>query len=170
MKRITILLSFISTAFALNAQSVDEGVQQMYYERYQSADNTFHKILQQDPNNATAWYYLEKDYLLENKPDKASDSIQRVPASVKNDPWYKVAYGTVLMQQGKKDEAGNYFNDAIKDTREKNAGILSSVADAQIHSKSGDINYAIDLLNKAIKRNKKNSINTIEVSPFFPSI
>jgi tetratricopeptide (TPR) repeat protein len=157
MKRITLLSSIISTAFALNAQSVDDGVQQMYYQRYQSAENTFHRILQQDPNNASAWYYLEKDYLLENKLDKASDSIQLAPANVKDDPWYKVAYGTVLLQEGKKDEASNYFNDAIKDTREKDAGILSSVADANIHSKTGDVNYAIDLLNKAIKRDKKNA-------------
>lgn len=157
MKRITLLFSLISCAFALNAQSVDDGVQQMYYQRYQSAENIFHQILQQDPNNATAWYYLEKDYLLEDKLNKASDTIQLAPANVKNDPWYKVAYGTVLLQQGKKDEASSSFNDAIKDTREKDAGILSSVADANITSKSGDINYAIDLLNKAIKRDKKNA-------------
>lgn len=157
MKRITLLFSSISCAFALYAQSVDDGVQQMYYQRYQSAENTFHQILQQDPNNATAWYYLEKDYLFEDKLNKASDTIQLAPATIKNDPWYKVAYGTVLLQQGKKEEATGSFNDAIKDTREKNAGILSSVAEANITSKSGDINYAIDLLNKAIKRDKKNA-------------
>ncbi|HWI94382.1 MAG TPA: tetratricopeptide repeat protein [Flavisolibacter sp.] len=157
MKRITLLSSIVSIAFALNAQSVDDGIQQMYYQRYQSAENTFHQVLQQDPNNATAWYYLEKDYLLENKLDKASDSIQLAPTNVKDDPWYKVAYGTVLLQQGKKDEATNYFNDAIKDTKEKDAGILSSVADANINAKPGDVNYAIDLLNKAIKRDKKNA-------------
>lgn len=157
MIRITLLFSLISCAFALNAQSVDDGVQQMYYQRYQSAENTFHQILQQDPNNATAWYYLEKDYLLEDKLNKASDTIQLAPANVKDDPWYKVAYGTVLLQQGKKDEANNSFSAAIKDTREKDAGILSSVADANITSKSGDINYAIDLLNKAIKRDRKNA-------------
>jgi tetratricopeptide (TPR) repeat protein len=157
MKRIAILSSFISTAFVLNAQSMDEGVQQMYYERYQTAENTLHKALQQDPNNASAWYYLEKDYLLEDKLNKANDTIQLAPANIKDDPWYKVAYGTIVLQQGKKDEANNYFNDAIKETKEKDAGILSSVADAQMNSKQGDINYAIDLLNKAIKRDKKNA-------------
>lgn len=158
MKRIIALFSFISSSsFALNAQSVDEGLQQMYYERYQTAENTFHKALQQDPNNASAWYYLEKDYLLEDRLNKASDTIQLAPANVKDEPWYKVAYGTILLQQGKRDEANNYFNDAMKDTKEKDAGILSSVADAHVNSKQGDINYAIDLLNKAIKRDKKNA-------------
>jgi tetratricopeptide (TPR) repeat protein len=157
MKRITILFSFISSAVVLNAQSVEQGVQQMYYERYQSAENTFHQALQQDPNNASAWYYLTEDYLLENKLDKANDTIQLAPANAKDDAWYKVAYGSLLLQQGKKDEATNYFNDALKATKEKNADILSAVANAQIQSKGGDLNYAIDLLNKAIKRDKKNA-------------
>ena len=46
---------------------VEQGARQLYYERYQSAENTFN----QDPGNSTAWYYLEKDYLLENELDKS---------------------------------------------------------------------------------------------------
>ena len=157
MKQIILLFIFISGALVLSAQSAEQGTRQIYYERYQSAENTFHQILQQDPNNKTAWYYLVKDYLLENKPDKANDSIQLAPANVKEDPWYKVAYGNILLQQGKKEEAAGYFKDAIKDTKEKDAGILAAVADAQINSKNGDANYAVDLLNKAIKRDKKNA-------------
>lgn len=157
MKKITLLFISITGVYVLKAQSLEQGTQQMYYERYGSAENTLHQALQQDPNNASTWYYLTEDYFLENKPDKANDSIQLAPASVKDDPWYKVAYGNVLLQQGKKDEAANYFNDALKQTREKNADILSAVANAQIQAKAGDVNYAIDLLNKAIKRNKKNA-------------
>ena len=63
----------------------------------------------------------------------------------------------MLLQEGKKTEASGFFNDAIKDTKEKDAAILAAVADAQIQSKTGDANYAIDLLNKAIKRDKKNA-------------
>jgi len=157
MKRITVFFNFILGAFVLQAQTVEQGVQQMYYERYQTAENTFHQILKQDPNNSTAWYFLEKDYLLENKPDKANDSIRLAPENIKTDNWYKVAYGSILLHQGKKDAAANYFNEALKDTKEKDAGILAAVADAHILSESGDINYAIDLLKKAIKRDKKNA-------------
>lgn len=157
MKRITIFFNFILGALVVQAQSVEQGAQQMYYEQYQSAENTLHQVLQQDPNNAGAWYNLAKDYLLENKVEKASDSIGLAPANVKSNPWYKVAYGTILLQQGKKDEAAINFNDALKDTKEKDAGILAAVAYAHINSKNGDANYAIDLLNKAIKRDKKNA-------------
>lgn len=147
----------LTGALALQAQSLEQGIEQMNDERYQSAENTFHQVLQQNPDNSSAWYYLVKDYLNEDKLNKASDTIQLASANVKNDAWYKVAIGSVLLQQGKKDEASNYFNDAIKSTKEKDAGILAAVADAQINSKSGDINYAIDLLNKAIRRHKKDA-------------
>lgn len=157
MKKITILFSSLFSMFALHAQSLEQGVQQMDYERYQSAETTFHQVLQQDPNNGTAWYSLVKDYLAENELDKAQDTMQLVSADVKNDPWYKVAYGNLLLHQGKKDDAANYFNDALKSTKEKNAGILAAVADAQINAEQGDANYAVDLLNKAIKRDKKNA-------------
>jgi tetratricopeptide (TPR) repeat protein len=157
MKQIVIFFSFISGAFALQAQTVEQGARQIYYQRYVSAENTFSQLVKQDPNNSTAWYYLEKDYLLENKLDEASKSIQSAPESIKSQPWFEVTYGTVLLQQGKKDEAAGYFNDALKETKEKDAGILAAVADAHINSKAGDVNYAIDLLKKAIKRDKKNA-------------
>lgn len=156
MKRIIILFGSILGTFTLSAQSVEQGVQQMYYERYNSAENTFHHILQQDATNISAWYYLAKDYVLEDKLERASDSIQAAPVNVKENPWYKVAYGNILLQQGKKGEAANYFNDALKDSKEKDAGILGAIADAQIHSEKGDVANALDLLNKAIKRDKKN--------------
>jgi tetratricopeptide (TPR) repeat protein len=156
MKRVTLLFSSMLGVFSLSAQSVEDGAQQMYYERYQSAENTFHNVLQRDANNAGAWYYLAKDYLLEDKANKANDSLQLAPANVKEDPWYKVGYGSVLLEQNKNAEAAQLFEDAIKQTREKNAGILAGVADAEIHAKAGNANYAVDLLNKAIKRDKKN--------------
>jgi tetratricopeptide (TPR) repeat protein len=157
MKKISLFISFISGAVALQAQTLDQGVQQIYYKRHHSAENTLNQLVKQDPNNSTAWYYLEKNYLLENKLDQANQSIQSAPENIKTDPWYKVAYGSILLEQGKKDEAANYFNDALKQTKQKDADILAAVADAHVNSESGDINYAIDLLNKAIKRDKKNA-------------
>ena len=157
MKHIILLFISIGGMLAVPAQTLEQGIQQLYYERYQTAENTFHQVLHENPNNSVAWYYLAKDYLLEDSLGNAIDSIQLAPADVKADPWYKVGYGTLLLQEGKKAEASGYFTDAIKDTKEKDAAILAAVADAQIQSKTGDANYAIDLLNKAIKRDKKNA-------------
>ena len=101
MKKISILTIFISGGFALQAQTVEQGAQQIYYQRYHSAENTFDQLVKRDPNNTMAWYYLEKTYLLENKLNKASKTIQSVPEGIKSDPWYKVAYGNILLKEGK---------------------------------------------------------------------
>ncbi len=156
MKTILFFTTLITGVSVLQAQSLEQGNQQLYYHRYQTAENTFHQFLKQDPNNASAWYDLTKAYLLQDQLDKASDTIQYAPAAAKSDPWYKVAYGDILLHQGKTQEAGNYFNEALDDTREKNADILGAIAQSEINAKQGDANYAIELLNKAIKRDKKN--------------
>ncbi|MGZ3938019.1 MAG: tetratricopeptide repeat protein, partial [Flavisolibacter sp.] len=156
-KHVTLLFGSMLGVYSLSAQSVDEGAQQMYYQRYNSAENTFHQVLQRDPNSAGGWYYLAKDYLLETKVNKANDSLQLAPAVVKEDPWYKVAYGAVLFEQNKNVEAAQFFEDALKQTKEKDAGILAAVADAEVQAKSGNTSYAVDLLNKAMKRDKKNA-------------
>jgi len=70
MKRIIILFGPLLGAFELSAQSVEQGVQQMYYERYKTtqkdyaeAIDYFEKLLQVEPENANAKKYIE---MLEN--------------------------------------------------------------------------------------------------------
>lgn len=157
MKTIILASIFLTGATVIQAQTIEQGQQQLYYERYASAENTFHQVLKQDPNNAGAWLNLTTTYLEEDKLDKASDTIQLAPAAIKADPFFQVAQGTILLEQNKNAEAANLFNAALKETREKNVHILSAIADAHINAKNGDGNYAVQLLEKAIKRDKKNA-------------
>lgn len=157
MKKIILFSIVLAVHTALLAQSAEQGNQQLYYERNHSAEITFHQVLKTNPDNALAWYDLTKAYLLQGKLNSAKDSLQLAPSSVQQDPYYKVANGAVLLQENNKEEANNYFNDALKETKEKNAGILSAVAAAHILADSGDANYAIELLSKSIKKEKHNA-------------
>jgi tetratricopeptide (TPR) repeat protein len=156
MKKILLSISLMTGAVALHAQSVETANQLHYYERYQSAENNFHTILKQQPTNAQAWYGLTRAYLLQKETDKAADSLHLAPSGIHSEPYYEVAYGSVLLNQNKKDSAAMYFNSALKETKEKDEDILSAVAEAHINSKNGDGNYAVEIANKAIKRDKKN--------------
>ena len=140
----------------LHAQSTDQGNQQLYYERFQSAERTFHQVIQQQPENGQAWYGLIRAYLQEGKSEEAVDTIRMAPQSAKDDPFYQAAYGYLLLNENKKDSAATLFNNALDQTRHKNADVLAAVARANIETKYGDANYAIDLLNRAIKRDKHN--------------
>ena len=157
MRQIFFLLVLNLGYVVLHAQSLEQGNQHLYYERYESAENSFHQVLNSDPNNAEAWVGLTQAYVLQNELDKLVDSIKLAPSSVQSEPFYKVAQGAVLLQQNNAGGANGYFKQALDDTKEKDARILSAIAEAHINAKSGDANYAIELLNKAIKRDKKNA-------------
>jgi tetratricopeptide (TPR) repeat protein len=156
MKKIIFITSLFASAIALKAQTVEEGIRQLYYERYASAENTFHQVLAKDPGNAGAWFRLTETYLLEKNIKQAADSLQLAPANIHSDPYFNIAQGAVLLANGKKEEASAYMNAALKDTKEKNADVLSAVARIHLLSDQGDPSYAINLLNKAIKRDKHN--------------
>lgn len=156
MKHIFTLFLFISGAASLHAQSLDQGNQYLYHERYQSAEDAFHQVLKQSPEDASAWYGLTKALILQDKWNEARDTIMLAPAPVQSQPLYKAAYGAILLQDGKRDEAAGYLKQALDDTRWKNADVLAAVAEAHLLSKNGDTEYTVDLLEKAIKRDKRN--------------
>lgn len=138
------------------AQSVQDVEQQMYYQRYQQAINTSQQVIQKDVNNADAWYWLTEAYIESGNIDKAKDSLAKAPAEVQGSPEYAVAYGSVLLQQGDVSGAQAQFDKAIDDTRGKNADILAGVAKAHIEAPKGNAAYAIETLDRAIKRDKRN--------------
>ena len=157
MRQIIFLLVLNLGYVVLHAQSLEQGNEHLYYERYESAENSFHQVLNSDPNKAEAWVGLTQAYIFQNDLDKLTDSIKLAPSSVQSEPFYKVAQGAVLLQKNNINAANNYFQQALDDTKEKNANILSAIAQAHISAKSGDANYAIGVLNKAIKKDKKNA-------------
>jgi tetratricopeptide (TPR) repeat protein len=157
MKQIIFLLVLNFGYGVLQAQSLEQGNQYLYYERYESAENSFHQILNNDRDNDEAWLGLAQAYLLQDEADKLADSIKLAPSSIQSEPYYKVARGAFLLQKNNASEANNYFQQALTDTKEKNVGVLSVIAKAHIIAKAGNADYAIALINKAIKRDKKNA-------------
>lgn len=157
MKKLFLFIAFFTGVAGLKAQSVEQGKQQLYYERYPSAETTFRQVVKQNPAEAEAWYGLAKTLLLQKQAGKAMEALGTVPAEVKGEPFYQVAYGAVLLQEGKSAEAGTYFGQALKETKEKKPEILSAVAEAHVLAPTGDANYAIALLNKALKKDKHNA-------------
>jgi tetratricopeptide (TPR) repeat protein len=156
MKKVLMISSGLLLFAFTKAQNIDEAQKQMYYQRYGSATNTLHAVLQKEPSNANSWYLLTDAYAQQNKLDKLKDSLALAPAGISEEPYFQVAKGYLLLQQGNKDAAKQLFDAALDKTKEKDAAILSAVAKAHIDTKAGDANYAIELLNKAAKRDKRN--------------
>ncbi|PZR24877.1 MAG: hypothetical protein DI535_20550 [Citrobacter freundii] len=157
MKKTALIFGFVNVSLALSAQSIEDGKSFLENERYASAENTFHAVLNQQPANAEAWYLLTSTYFKQELTDEAADTLALAPASVHEDPYYLVAYGGLLLNTDKPDSANYYFEQAINLTKSKDAGILAAVAEAHIESEKGNLDYALQLLDKALKRDKKNA-------------
>lgn len=156
MKKGLILLLNGVISFSALAQTVPDAKKYIYYERYKSAEAALQNIVKTEPANAEAWYLLSKAHLNAGDPALLQHVLTQSAATLKGEPFYQVAYGNLLLSTGNKDSARYYFDQALDKTREKNPGILSAVAEAHITAKAGDANYSVQLLDKAIDRDKKN--------------
>lgn len=157
MQKTALFISCVTVSTMLSAQSIEEGRNYLESERYISAEHTFHNILSKDPSNAEAWYFLTNTYVKQDLTDEATDTLSLAPQNVHNNPYFLVAHGGLLLKANKPDSASYYFEQALNLTKSKDAGILAAIAEAHIDAENGNPNYALELLEKALKRDKKNA-------------
>ena len=138
------------------AQSLEEVKQHLYYGREKSASEVVGTIVQNDPFNAQAWYWLSRTAIERDHTKGLTTQLQAAPAAITADPWYAVAYGAALLQEKRSDSARIHFEQALNRTKEKDADILLAIARAHIDAPEADVAYAMELLNKGVKRDKHN--------------
>jgi tetratricopeptide (TPR) repeat protein len=156
IKKLTIATCLLLMMGSLRSQSTIEAYRLLYYQRYEGATHLLQSILKADPNNAEAWWLLTRAYLHSGKTNIIRDSLRILPRGNADAPLVLCAYGQVLLQDNKKDSAGLCFNKALDETKQKDPRVMLAIALAQQDAPAGDAGYAIDLLNRAIKRDKRN--------------
>ncbi len=161
MKKISLVTLFILMAGFLWAQSIDEGKKFLNYERWESAQNIFKKMIAADPNNTEAIYWLGQSYLQNSdNPDTltALNLYQKALQANPNAPLLMVGVGEVELMQGKTQDARNRFEAAINLSKKRDQDqTLLAVGRANIDTKGGDALYAIDKLKDAADKNKKSA-------------
>jgi Tfp pilus assembly protein PilF len=162
MKKIGVIAFLLLIGNILFAQSIQEGKQFLNYERYQSAEGVFQKLLAANPNNTEAAYWLGQTYLDPNREPidtvAAKALYQKTLQANPNDALMMIGVGQIELMEGNKTDARNRFETAINNTKKKNlADVLYAVGRANIEPKDGDILYGIDKLKQAADRDKKNA-------------
>lgn len=147
----------------IQAQSIEQGKKFLYYERYKSAKEVFQKILDANPNNDEAAYWLGQAMIL---PDdrSAADLIsakaiyQTKLATNTTSALLMAGIGHIELIEGKKQDARNHFEAAISLSQGKNLAVLNAIgfANGNPDSKTGDAAYAIDKLKQATQLKKFN--------------
>src|ERR1700694_1267099 len=158
MKKSAIVLLFAAflsiTAFA---QSVQEGINHLYAQRFQSARSIFEKLLAANPNNIEANYWLGQTYIGQKKIAAPRTQYQKAVASSNNAPLLLVGLGHVDLLEGKKAEGMQQFETALNASRGKKGNdpnVLNAIGRANVDAyteanKWGDLDYAIAKLNEA---------------------
>jgi tetratricopeptide (TPR) repeat protein len=157
MKRTTLLSLFLFAYLFSRPQAPSAGKSFFYYQRFASAESIFHEWLRDRPDDAETWLWLTKAYLAQGNLKAAVDSLSLAPEKILDDPYYLVAAGATRLQQGNQDSARYFFTQAIDRTKGKNPFILGAIAEIVTITGKGEMNYAIELLQQAQKRDKNNA-------------
>lgn len=168
MKKISVgfLVAGLFAVGAIKAQSLQDGVKDLYSERFKSAKATFEKLLSSNPNNIEATYWLGQTLITMGDTDGAKSVYSKALLSSANAPLVIVGMGQVELMENKMSEARQRFEAAITMSRGKKGddpAILNAVGKAITNSynvkekKGGDINYAVEKLELASQRDAKNA-------------
>ena len=131
------------------AQSIQDGVKDLYAERYKSAKGIFEKLVAANPNNIDAIYWLGQTHIGMDDIAGAKAVYDKALLASANAPLVLVGMGHVELHENKISEARQRFETAITMTRGKKGDdpvILNAVGRAITNSynakekKGGDIN------------------------------
>jgi tetratricopeptide (TPR) repeat protein len=154
------LIASVFVMMAARAQTLQEGINHLYADRYQSAIGVFQKLLAQNPNNVEASYWLGQTHLDDDKNNLAKAVYEKALPASNNHPLLLVGMGHIYLLENKLNEARQNFETAITMSKDKkgkdNADILNAIGRANVDAKTGDFKYAEQILQRAVAANPKN--------------
>jgi tetratricopeptide (TPR) repeat protein len=158
------LVAFLAVQFSYG-QTLQEGKNHLFAQRYELASNTFNKILETNPADIDALYWagqtiIEKEENPAQKLALAKQWYEKAVQKTNNAPLIMVGAGEVDLLENKLDDARQKFESALTITRTKkgdNVDILSAVARANTDVKAGDAAYVVDKLAVAADKGEKNA-------------
>jgi tetratricopeptide (TPR) repeat protein len=159
----SLLLAFSCIGSTVMAQTLEQGKQFLYYERYQSAQSAFEKVLNANPNNIEAVYWLGQTMIHRRDTHDTAGAkalYQKMLAANANPPLILAGMGHVELLYGNKADAKQRFETAISLTKEKDINVLNAVAYANTDAKAGDPVYALEKLNIATQIKRFNDPET----------
>ncbi len=146
----------------VKAQTIEEGKNFLYYEKYNSAKAAFGKLVAANPNDVDAVYWLGQTLI---SPDErtakdiaeAKALYQKALMANSSSALLLAGMGHIELLEGKGPEARNHFEVATSLSQGKIAAVLNAIGFANINAKAGDLAYGIDKLKLATTLKKMNN-------------
>lgn len=157
MKKTLLLMGSLLVLKMLTAQSLEQGKSSYYHEHFQQAQYFFSTQVQQQPDNAEAWYWLIKSYLADEKLQKAKDSFLLFPSTLQQTPWFYLIQGNIELYGGDSLTANSSFRKSA-DLSKKKDPLFYSLAGADLaEARNGNPVHALEFLEQAVRRDQKNA-------------
>lgn len=168
MKKTTITFLTAGLLFitGLKAQTIQEGMNHLYAKRHKSAADVFQKLLATNPNNIEAIYWLGQSYFNMDDNVAARQLYEKALATNGSAPLILVGIGHADLLDNKNNDARQHFEAALTASRTKKGDdpvIQTAIGRAIVDSKTGDFNYAIQLLLAATAKDPKNTETLIQL-------
>ncbi|WP_018675169.1 tetratricopeptide repeat protein [Riemerella columbina] len=137
----------------VNAQTVEEGLQNMDAHKYAKAKEVFNQLIQKDPSSEN-YFYMGNIYLTQYEPnfDKAKEYFDKGLAKDRRAYLDKIGLATIKLGKGNK-AAINEIKEIVEDSRGKDAEVLFRAGEALTMFENHNApDLAIDYINQAIER------------------
>ena len=158
MNRLMLKAILISSVIVttLQAQTLQEGLKALDFDKYESAQGIFTQLTLKEPANGENWYYLGQSYLNLFKEDSAewayNEGVKLAPKTAAN----YVGLGELLIANKKVEEAKTQFNKALsfsrgRDGMIKDATTLRLVASALVSTENKVVDEALNHIKNALE-------------------
>ena len=163
---ITFLAACLFLVSSVKSQTVQDGINHLNSGRPESAVSVLKKMLEVNPNNIEATYwlgqsYLELDEIASSRIKSAEELYKKALQSSANAPLLIIGIGHVDLLENRPTEAKQKFESALEMTKTKKGydpDLLTAVGRANIDAKAGDLKYAIEKLELATEKGKNPDI------------
>lgn len=142
------------------AQSVQDGINFVDSQKYAKAKQNFIDLINQNPKDASNFFYLGNIYLTQFDPNftEAQDSFNKGLALDPKSYLNKIGLASVKLGKGDRSAIAE-IQQIVKDSKEKDAEVLFRAGEAlTLFEKNNSPDLAISYLNKAIEKAQKNGV------------
>jgi len=152
----------LCVANGVMAQSVEDGLKDLYYGKYETAKGNLEKAIAAKPTDDRAYYYLGIAQLGLHDDAGAAATFQKGLQAVPASPLLQVGLGRIDLLKGDAAAAKQKFEAANTAAEGRNGDVARAIADANTEIKGGDRGYALSVMEKLLNNEgrKKKEVYT----------
>ncbi|SHK90550.1 TPR repeat-containing protein [Chitinophaga jiangningensis] len=162
-RRKSLLVAMLCAASSsVMAQSVEDGLKDLYYGKNLSAKQNFEKVIGAKPTEDKAYYYMGIAQLAMGDEAGAAATFQKGLQAVPTSALLQVGMGRIDLIKGDAAAAKQKFEAASAATQGRDGDVARAIADASSEIKGGDRAYALSVMEKLLNnegRKKKEVYN-----------